>query len=124
MPRHDRLATVLDELATLPAASRRAILRGLSPQERTALAAHPGARPRIPGPDPSPSPFSPWLLARIDAIRAGDMLDPAAARMTSAARQAVLHCADAVVPTSHAAVPKGASGKSLFDTITTRIGRS
>lgn len=125
----DGLAALLDDLAGLPPRTQREILQALSPEERAALASHAGPT-HEPAVATSPivrGAFSPWLAARIDAVRDPESLDLAATRMTAATRQALLRSADTASGTPStpgAAVP----GKSLFDafrgTLATCMGRS
>lgn len=126
MPGHDGLAALLDALAAMPASSRRAILGALSLEERDALAVRPAAAPDArPGAPTGPSPFSPWLASRIDALR-DDPPGLTDAPVTAASRQALFRSlGGAGAATRATATP--APGRSLFDSfggrLAARMGR-
>ncbi|PTS90564.1 hypothetical protein DBR17_01180 [Sphingomonas sp. HMWF008] len=126
MSAHNGLAVLLAELSAMPPASQRAILNALSPEERDALAARgePARVSPLPG---AHSDLSPWLIARIDAVRDPASLDLAASRMTAASRQLLLRSAEAILATAPASAKPSVPGKSLFDTFggkfTARAGR-
>jgi hypothetical protein len=115
MSASDSLASLTEELRAMSPRAQRAILRSLTNDERAILADHAEDRSNA-GAIEAGSSFSPWLAGRIRQTRSADALDPMNP-MTSAARQALLRCADDITGSDSArsARPVQASGRSLFD---------
>lgn len=114
MAERDGFAVLLDELAAMPAHSRRAILRALSPEERGLLEARTETGPEQGDfPRSDLSAFSPWLAVRIEEVRTDRGRDLTTSRMTAAARHALLRGLEGGGSTAEPV--KAMPGKSLLD---------
>ncbi|MFA6125559.1 MAG: hypothetical protein WCS75_10525 [Sphingomonas sp.] len=114
MAEREGFALLLEDLAAMPAHSRRAILGALSPEERGLLATWTETVPAQRELQQSDlSEFSPWLAARIDSVRAERAPNLIASGITASARQALLRGLEGGESTP--AAGKNRPGKSLLD---------
>lgn len=121
MPAPDPLAALAADLEALPGRERRAVLRALTPAERTRLEILLEARHEAParggGPADGFDRYSPWLAVRLRSAQAN-----AADAMTPAARRLLLQSAkDPAAAAAPAARP--ARGASLLDALGGLVAR-